>query len=79
MEGLTKVEENQNIPIRQHFLDFYGDLTPEELERLMYAERLVLRDLQERWHRRRWLRSLGEEVAEAAATSFSYPPQLVLP
>lgn len=77
MNGLTKVEENLNRQIRQHFLDFYGDLTPEELERMMYAERLVLRDLQERWNRRLWLRSLGEEIAEAPTTPF-IPSQVVL-
>jgi len=55
--------------IRQHFTDFYGNISEDEVERMMYAERLVLADVVERCVHRALLRAWREGVDGPAAAS----------
>ena len=55
--------------IRQHFEDFYGNISKDEIERLILAERVVLRDVAERCVHRALLRSWRDGVDGPAATS----------
>lgn len=55
--------------IRQHFEDFYGTISPAEIERLMMAERVVLHDVAERYVHRALLNAWRDGVDGPVATS----------
>lgn len=73
MHTETVIEENRfdgaSALIRQHFEDFYGNISQQEIDRLMLAERVVLRDVTERCVHRALLRSWRDGVDGPAAMS----------
>jgi hypothetical protein len=65
--------ETQALPygadalFRQHFTDFYGDLSEDELQRLIQAEQMELADVAERCYHQSLLRSWRDGVDGPAA------------
>ncbi|MDA1193474.1 MAG: hypothetical protein O3A46_17495 [Candidatus Poribacteria bacterium] len=61
---------------RQHFADFYGDLSPQQIERLVHAERDTLEDVADRIQMRRLLESWRDDADAQAATRKARTPVL---